>query len=336
MRAVRWHARRDVRLDDVPVPTPRDTEILIRIEAAAICGTDVDEVRLGPITVPVEPHPVNGRMAPMTLGHEMVGVVSVAGDASTLAPGMRVAPWPSQPCGQCRDCITGHANRCPRMVALGMTADGGMADYLLVEGSRCVPIGPDVADERAVLVEPFAVAFHAVHQGSMAGLRVAVVGIGSLGLCVVEASILAGASEVVAVSRSEPARTLAREAGASDALPPDRAADVDAEIVFETAGAASAVATSMAAARRGARILVLGGHPVPSPVDLLDLTVREIALQGSVSHCFEDFVRAAQAITAGEVARTHRPITFAPLEQGPALLLAEESSSKRILRPSLS
>ena len=52
------------------VPTPRDTEILIRIEAAAICGTDVDEVRLGPITVPVEPHPVNGRMAPMTLGHE--------------------------------------------------------------------------------------------------------------------------------------------------------------------------------------------------------------------------------------------------------------------------
>ena len=130
--------------------------------------------------------------------------------------------------------------------------------------------------------------------------------------------------------------TLAREAGASDALPPDRAADVDAEIVFETAGAASAVATSMAAARRGARILVLGGHPVPSPVDLLDLTVREIALQGSVSHCFEDFVRAAQAITAGEVARTHRPITFAPLEQGPALLLAEESSSKRILRLSRS
>ncbi len=336
MRAVRWHARGDVRLDEVAVPTPGDTEVVIRIEAAAICGTDVDEVRLGPITVPVQPHPISGRMAPITLGHEMVGVIAVAGDASGLVTGTRVAPWPSQPCGQCRDCMTGHANRCSRTVALGMSADGGMADYLLVEASRCVPIGPDVESERAVLVEPFAVAFHAVHQDALMGRRVAVVGIGSLGLCVVEAAILAGASEVIAVSRSERARTLAREAGASEALPPDCAADVDAEIVFETAGAAPAIANSAAAVRRGGRILVLGGHPQPTPVDLLDLTVREIVLQGSVSHCFADFVRAAEAITAGDVARARRPITVAPLEQGPALLRAEESSSKRILMPGLS
>lgn len=336
MRAVRWHARGDVRLDEVPVPTPRETEVVIRIEAAAICGTDVDEVRLGPITVPVQPHPVNGRVAPITLGHEMVGFVDVAGDASGLVPGSRVAPWPSQPCGQCRDCVTGHANRCSRTVALGMTADGGMADYLLVETSRCVPVGPDVEPERAVLVEPFAVAFHGVHQDAVMGRRVAVVGIGSLGLCVVEAAIVAGASEVIAVSRSEQTRALAREAGASEAAAPDGASDIDAEIVFETAGTASAIDVSMAAVRRGGRILVLGGHPRPTPVDLLDLTVREIALQGSVSHCFADFVRAAEAITSGDVARTRRPITLAPLEQGPALLREEDSSTKRILMPSLS
>jgi (R,R)-butanediol dehydrogenase/meso-butanediol dehydrogenase/diacetyl reductase len=336
MRAVRWHARGDVRLDEVPVPTPGPTEVVIRIEAAAICGTDVDEVRLGPITVPVQPHPVNGRMAPITLGHEMVGVVAVAGDDSGLAPGTRVAPWPSQPCGQCRDCATGHANRCSRTVALGMTADGGMADYLLVEASRCVPIGPDVEPERAVLVEPFAVAFHAVHQDSLMGRRVAVVGIGSLGLCVVEAAIVAGASEVVAVSRSARTRALACEAGASEALAPESAAGIDAEIVFETAGTAPAIVASVAAVRRGGRILVLGGHPQSTPVDLLDLTIREVALQGSVSHCFADFVRAAEAITAGDVARARRPITMAPLEQGPALLRAEESSSKRILMPALS
>src|SRR5204863_4745671 len=149
------------------------------------------------------------RMAPMTLGHEMVGVVTEAGPASWLAPGVRVAPWPSNPCGACRDCLAGHANRCARQVALGMTADGGMADYLLVEGSRCVPIGADVVPERAVLVEPFAVAFHAVHQEPLAGRRVAIVGIGSLGLCVVEAAIEAGAGEVIALSRSERAQALA-------------------------------------------------------------------------------------------------------------------------------
>lgn len=333
MRAVRWHARDDVRLDEVAVPTPGDTEVLVRIEAAAICGTDVDEVRLGPITVPVRPHPVNGRSAPMTLGHEMVGVVTMAGPASGLTVGDRVAPWPSDPCGRCRDCVTGHANRCSLQVALGMSADGGMADYLLVEGSHCVPVGEDVALERAVLVEPFAVALHGVHQVDIAGRRVAVIGIGSLGLCVVEAAVLAGAAEVVALSRSEPAREAAREAGATAALALEEAGDVDAEVVFETAGAAAAIAASFAAVRRGGRAIVMGGHPRPTEVNLLDLTIREVALQGSVSHCFADFVDAARSITAGDLARAHRQVEFAPLESGPALLRTEGATTKRILVP---
>jgi (R,R)-butanediol dehydrogenase/meso-butanediol dehydrogenase/diacetyl reductase len=335
VRAVRWHARGDVRLDEVPVPAPGDTQVLIRIEAAAICGTDVDEVRLGPITVPVAPHPVSGRTAPMTLGHEMVGVVVDAGPSSGVVVGARVAPWPSQPCGRCRDCTTGHANRCPLTVALGMSADGGMADFLVAEGSACVPVGADVAPERAVLVEPFAVALHGVHQVTIAGRRVAVVGIGSLGLCVVEAAVLAGAAEVIAVSRSEAGRASAIEAGATAVVAPDRAGDLDAEFAFETAGAAPAVAATFAAVRRGGRILVLGGHPGGTDVDLLDLTVREIALQGSVSHCFADFVAAAKAITAGDLARARRRVEFAPLESGPAMLREEAAATKRILVPGL-
>ncbi len=335
MRAVRWHARGDVRVDEVPVPTPGDSEVLIRVEAAAICGTDVDEVRLGPITVPVRPHPANGRTAPMTLGHEIVGVVAEAGANSGQVVGARVAPWPSQPCGRCRDCTTGHANRCSLTVALGMSADGGMADYLVADGPSCVPVGGEVEPERAVLVEPFAVALHAVHRVPVAGRRVAVVGVGSLGLCVVEAAVLEGAGEVIALSRSDRARELARAAGASAILPLDRAETVDAEVVFETAGAAPAVAASLAAARRGGRVVVLGGHPRPTGVDLLDLTIREVALEGSVSHCFSDFRRAAEEITAGTLARARRPIEMAPLEDGPALLRAEDAAVKRVLVPGL-
>ena len=335
MRAVRWHARADVRLDEIPVPVPGDEQVLIRIEAAAICGTDVDEVRLGPITVPVRPHPVNGRAAPITLGHEMVGVVAQAGPASGVAVGARVAPWPSHPCGTCADCTTGHANRCGLQVALGMSADGGMADYLVADGSICVPVGADVALERAVLVEPFAVALHGVHQLDLAGRRVAVIGIGSLGLCVVEAAVLAGAAEVVAVSRSELGREAALEGGATVAIPYDRAGGIDAEVVFETAGAGPAVAASVAAVRRGGRIVVLGGHPGSTEMDLLDLTVREISVQGSASHCFADFVAAAAAITAGDLARARRQVEFAPLESGPALLRAEAATTKRILVPGL-
>lgn len=335
MRAVRWHARGDVRLDEVPVPTPGVTQVLLRIEAAAICGTDVDEVRFGPITVPVQPHPVNGRTAPMTLGHEMVGVVAAAGPKSAVGVGARVAPWPSQPCGQCRDCVGGHANRCARTVALGMSADGGMADFLVAEGSVCVPVGADVAPERAVLVEPFAVALHGAHQVDIAGKRVAVVGIGSLGLCMVEAAVLAGAGEVIAVSRSEVARGAALEGGASAAVPTEDAGAVDAEVVFEAAGAAPAINASFAAVRRGGRIVVMGGHPRLTEIDLLDLVTREITLQGSVSHCFADFVAAARAITAGALARAHRPVEFAPLASGPALLREEAATTKRILVPGL-
>lgn len=333
MRAVRWHGRDDVRLDEVPIPTPSDSQVLLRVEAAAICGTDVDEVRLGPITVPVKPHPVSGRTAPVTLGHEVVGVVAEAGPASGWAVGDRLAPWPSQPCGRCRDCVTGHANRCSLNVALGMSADGGMADFVVAEGTHCVPVGADVALDRAVLVEPFAVALHGVHQVDVAGRRVAIIGIGSLGLCVVEAVVRAGADEVIAVSRSDLAREAAREVGATAAVPPDGAGDIDAEVVFETAGAAPAIAASFAAARRGGRILVLGGHPRRTEVDLLDLTVREVALQGSVSHCFADVLAAAQAITAGDLARARRQVEFAPLEAGPALLRAEAATTKRILVP---
>jgi (R,R)-butanediol dehydrogenase/meso-butanediol dehydrogenase/diacetyl reductase len=336
VRAVRWHARDDVRLDDVPVPVPGAVQVLLRVEAAAICGTDVDEVRLGPITVPIEPHPVSGRSAPITLGHEIVGVVAGAGAASGLAVGQRVAPWPSQPCGQCRDCTTGHANRCARTVALGMSADGGMADYVVVDGSRCVPVGADVAPERAVLVEPFAVALHGVHGVDLAGQRVAVVGIGSLGLCVVEAAVRAGAGEVIAVSRSETARLAACDAGASAAVSLDDASDVDADVVFETAGAAPAVAGSFAAVRRGGQVVVLGGHPRSTEIDLLDVVVREVVIRGSVSHGFADFAAAAAGITAGDLARAPRRVAFAPLESGPALLRTESATAKRILVPAWS
>lgn len=336
MRAVRWHGRGDVRLDQVPVPDRAAGQVLLRVEAAAICGTDVDEVRLGPITVPVTPHPVSGRMAPITLGHEIVGVVADADPGAGVTVGQRVAPWPSEPCGRCRDCATGHANRCARMVSLGMAVDGGMAEALVVESSQCVPIGADVELERAVLVEPFAVALHGGHQVDVSGRRVVVVGIGSLGLCMIEVAARHGAREIIAVSRSAEATATARDAGATATLAPERSGELDADLVFETAGAAEAVTTAIRASRRGGQVVILGGHVTPTALDLLDLVVREVALLGSVSHCRADFVEAARAITAGELARTRRRIELAPLEAGPALLGRDGGAIKRILVPASS
>ena len=93
------------------------------------------------------------------------------------------------------------------------------------------------------------------------------------------------------------------------------------------------IAASFAAVRRGGQIVILGGHPRPIPVDLLDQVVREIVVRGSVSHCFADFVEAARAITAGELARTHRPFELLPLASGPAALRTDAATVKRILVP---
>jgi (R,R)-butanediol dehydrogenase/meso-butanediol dehydrogenase/diacetyl reductase len=333
MKAVRWHARDDVRLDDVPVPVPGDGEVVLRIEGAAICGTDVDEVRNGPVTVPIRPHPVSGRCAPITLGHEMVGVVVAAGPGAGPSVGDRVAPWPSRPCGTCRECRSGHENRCPNTVALGMSADGGMADDLLVEGARCVPVAAGVALERAVMVEPYAVTLRALRGVDVAGRRVAVVGIGSLGLCVVEAAARGGPAELVALDPSTAALDAALRAGATATGTPDEAAAADADIVFEAAGTDPAVPVSIAAARRGGTVVVLGGHVRPTTVNLLDVTVREITLMGSVSHTFADFAAAARLISAGKLAMVEREVEVAPLAAGPALLRTEASGAKRILVP---
>jgi len=333
MRAVRWHARGDVRLDTVPVPAMGDDQVRIRVEAAGICGTDVDEVAAGPITVPVEPHRVSGRSAPMTLGHEVVGVVEAAGRAAGVPVGTRVAPWPLAPCEMCVACRTGHQNRCPALVALGMSADGGMADLLVVEGRRCARVGEAVAPERAVLVEPFAVALHAIHQVPISDARIAVIGVGSLGTCVIEAALLRGAAEVVAVSRSEVSRQLALSAGAVAVANLADAGGLDVDIVFETGGTPATIEASLRAVRAGGRVVVMGAHAGSTGIGLLDLTVREVHLSGSVSHCFDqDFVAAAEHITAGELARTSRRVDLAPLARGPELL-RRPGTAKGILMP---
>jgi (R,R)-butanediol dehydrogenase/meso-butanediol dehydrogenase/diacetyl reductase len=316
------------------VPAIAVDEVLIRVEAAGVCGTDIHEVRAGPITIPVQPHPANGRTAPMTLGHEIVGIVEVVGAGAGLTAGSRVAPWPLQPCGSCQDCRAGAANRCRFAVALGMSTDGGFADAVVAKADGCAPVDPSVAVERAVLVEPFAVALHAAHLVSLDGRRVAVVGVGSLGRCAIEVALLSGAREVVAVSRSESGRGAALEIGAARALTLDEAVGLDADVVLEAAGDDAGIASAIVAARSGGHVVVIGAHGKRTAVDLYDLTVRELGLIGSVSHCYQrDFVAAAQLIGEGRLARTPRPMTFVTLNEAPMVLLEGSPTTKAVVVP---
>jgi (R,R)-butanediol dehydrogenase/meso-butanediol dehydrogenase/diacetyl reductase len=103
MKAVRWHGRRDIRVETVPDPTPGPREVVLRVEWRGICGTDVEEYLTGPHWIPTErPKPLTGARPPFTLGHEVAGeVVAVAREVCRLRPGARVAPDTLISCGHC-------------------------------------------------------------------------------------------------------------------------------------------------------------------------------------------------------------------------------------------
>jgi (R,R)-butanediol dehydrogenase/meso-butanediol dehydrogenase/diacetyl reductase len=192
MLAVRWHGRGDVRVEEVPPPAPPGPgEVQIQVRWCGICGTDLEEWLSGPVFIPAAaPHPVTGARAPLVLGHEFAGVVVAAGaDVTGSWPGQRVAVDTVVSCGTCYWCLRGEVTRCPSLGALGLHADGGLAELCNAPARICLPVPDTVADDEAALAEPLAVAVRALRRaGLRPGERVAVVGAGAVGLMAVQAA----------------------------------------------------------------------------------------------------------------------------------------------------
>ena len=228
MLAVRWHARGDVRVEEVPPPAPPGPgEVQLQVRWCGICGTDLEEWLSGPVFIPAAvPHPVTGARAPLVLGHEFAGVVAAAGDGVTgLVPGQRVAVDTIVSCGSCHWCRRGEVTRCPALGALGLHGDGGLAELCNAPARMCLPVPDTVADDEAALAEPLAVAVRALRRGGLRpGERVAVVGAGAVGLMAVQAAAAFGAGSVAVVEPLPERRALALRLGADRAVPPDEAA----------------------------------------------------------------------------------------------------------------
>jgi (R,R)-butanediol dehydrogenase / meso-butanediol dehydrogenase / diacetyl reductase len=304
MRAVRWHGRRDVRCENVGVAAePRAGEARVRVAWCGLCGSDVHEYLHGPFQIPLAPHAVTGRAAPITLGHEVSGwVESVGPEVSDLREGDLVVLNALLPCGICRQCRRGAAHLCSDLGHLGMSADGGLADFVTVPAAMIVRAPRDLDPAVAALAEPFAVAVRAVRQGgSPRSQFCVVVGAGTIGLAV--ALVLAGLDNSVvlvdvSVARLEHARRLGLDARtASEVYPQDihefgRAAQgagsspsaLAASAVFECSGAREALGEAVQLVEPGG-VLVLAG--IPSALVSLDgsvVVLRELRLVGSMSH----------------------------------------------------
>jgi L-iditol 2-dehydrogenase len=294
MRAVRLRAVGDIGLEDIDQPVPGPGEVLVRILAAGICGTDR---HLFKGEFPCQP--------PVTLGHEFSGTVIARGEGVTLDLGIRIACDPNIACGTCDPCLRGRVNLCARNIAIGIHRDGGFADCAVIPAHRALPAG-DLHPHHAAFAEPLACTLHGLDLGApVAGERVLVLGGGVIGLLAVALARNAGA-EVTLLTRHPAKRDLALAMGATATAATEAEARATqpggADLVLECAGVTDTVEMAPRLTRSGGRIVVLGVLPQRETVRIepFDLLFREIQLLHSFLNPFTQG-RAVGMLASGRV-----------------------------------
>jgi threonine dehydrogenase-like Zn-dependent dehydrogenase len=298
MRALVVHGPHDARVDDVPVPEPSAGELLVRVDRAGICGTDV-ELFTGEMA-----YYARGRTHhPLRLGHEWTGTVVATGSASEgLWVGRRVIGDTMHGCGACPDCRSGRQHLCADRREVGITdgSPGMLAEYALIP-SRFAHYVPDaVSTTAAALVEPGANALRAVRAAVVdPGCRLLIMGDGTIGLLATLFAVDAGAE--VTVSGLRPERlALAGRLGAHHTLGVDvlsGTAPGAYDAVLDATTDPTAPTTALSLVRPGGRLALIGLSGEPSLIDTRDLVLADVTAVGvlSASPALADTLRAYAA-----------------------------------------
>ena len=302
MRAVATTPDGRLSLVERPDPVAGPGEVVVQVERSGMCGSDQ--------------HLLASRLLPpgAVLGHEIVGTVVDAGGGRAPAAGTRVAVLPARRCGDCPACLAGRDNLCPLQMgtAVGMgLRDGGWAERVAVPAESCHVLPASVTSEAGALVEPYAVALHAVARSRVAGgggggAAVAVLGGGSLGLLLVAALQRAGAGRVAVAEPRHRRAEAASSLGATvvgDATRLEAALGRPPDVVFEAAGSPAAPGSAVEVAAPGGQVVLVGvvgpGQPVPMPGLLW--VVKEVDVKPAIAYTTADFVAAVAAAVDGAV-----------------------------------
>jgi (R,R)-butanediol dehydrogenase/meso-butanediol dehydrogenase/diacetyl reductase len=351
MRAARFHAAKDIRVEDVAEPDPERlgaTQVLIRPQWCGICGTDLHEYLAGPIVTPVEPHPLTGAELPQILGHELSAeVVAIGADVDNVRPGDRVSIMPLAYCGQCRFCRRGLNHLCEKMGCVGLSWEwGGLANAAVVESYQAWPLPDEVSYEQGALIEPAAVAAWGVSRGGVRpGDRVLVTGAGPIGALAVLACRAAGAGEVY-ISEPNPRRVArAQPLGATAAFDPrqtdvveevrERTDGLGADVAIECAGNEAALRACLAGVRSRGVVAQVGLHVKDTAIDAMDLAEREVTLVGNWCYSVHEWPQIMAMVASGafpvELAVSDRTSLEQTVEAGFERLIDPEGDQIKIL-----
>lgn len=305
MKALRLEAIGDLFVREVDTPSPGPGDLLVRVEACGICGTDR--------------HLLHGEfpsMPPVTIGHEFCGIVEEVGnDVSDIAIGARITGDPNISCGRCPQCRAGRVNLCHALRAIGIHRDGGFADYVIVPRIQAHEIPLSLDPVHGAFCEPLACCLHGIDlSGIRAGSSVVVLGGGVIGLLTVQLARLAGATTVILSTRQAAKRRLAEDVGATATVDPSASDIIEAiagpaglvsggvDVVIECAGVAETVRQSTRLARSGGTVVILGVMPQGEKVEIepFDILFRELRVLGSFINPFVHR-RAADLVASGAI-----------------------------------
>jgi 2-desacetyl-2-hydroxyethyl bacteriochlorophyllide A dehydrogenase len=323
-----------IAVEAADVPAPGANEALVRTLAAGVCGSDL--------------HAAHGRhpfvSLPYRPGHEVVGVVEVAGSAvEGYAPGQRVIVEPDLPCWTCKMCTSGRENLCENLQFFGCGyPQGGMADYFTLAANRLHPVPDTLDDPTAAIIEPLSTPVHAVRlAGDVTGRAVAVLGAGTIGLFTLAVLRAHGAGKVVSTDPNLAKRERAEALGADatiDARTPDVARQVrealggSADIVFDCVAIQSSMDQAIAIADKGGTVMVVGVPAQEVTVPLPIVQDHQIRIQGSATYLPEDYAESAVLLGRGAVRTADFVTATRPLDQvAEAFELASSGNHVKVL-----
>lgn len=335
MKALVWTGPHQAELRTSPDPAPKPDEVVVRIRASGVCGSDL----LGFVGKSKK------RVPPLVLGHEMAGDVAAVGSGvRDLAVGTRVAVLPLFTCGTCAPCRRGRSNLCPSRLLLGMNLPGGFAEFAVAPRPYVFPVG-GLDALPASMVEPLSTPLNFFESHARGPLEaVAVLGAGTQGLLALQLARLAGAREVISVDTNEVRLEVAKKLGATRVVNP-KTADVVAAVLDATQGegcdavvdAAGVTATRTQAVKicaRGGTIGLVGLHDAESPLDCMDLIGREVAVHGVYGYTEAHFRKSLDLIASGKVDVVSWVREF-PLDQGAEVLARLVSQPGDLVKASL-
>jgi len=318
---------------ECPVPSPSDNEVLIKVRACSVCGSDLTMYKMG--------------MTDRILGHEFSGEIAGVGPGvKGWKPGDRVTIEPQLICGECHWCRTGHYNLCDSLQYTGLATDGGFAEYAIVPQYQLHRLPDTVSFEEGALMEPLAVSLRGVRRSGMKpGDAVAVFGCGAIGLFTilwaghfqtgmiiasdVSAPRLEAAAKLADHTFNPTGGTLAEEIA-------ELTGGLGADIVFECSGSSQAQTDAVDSVRKGGTVLLLGIGYESTPVPLMQLTMREVEMKGSLGYLSlsdeGEFSRALEAAASGSIDLSGIPFgTYTLDEVGKAFAASHHAETPKAI-----